>query len=274
MPAFMFLSGYVTSNKLTKKWVISRCFSLLVTFFIWTCIKCTFNIERIIDCLIYVDRSFWFIQVLALVTMFAYFAVLLSSKIGVWAFAVVNIFLLVIPESYFGIGIAKFHFTWYALGYIMPGRISKISDEAKERVGKICSLMWVLFVIFWYRTGLPSFAASVHFDGLYGKIFYLFCKIYQIYVVPFLGIVMVSYIFHLLWKHISSYEDILQFAGRYTMACYVLQNYFFITPFSNRLINSVFSFVLAFFVPIGIGWIVAQSKWLNFILFCGKMPKK
>ena len=271
VPAFMFLSGYVTYGRMEIKWVIKRVISLMVPFIVWSCIKCKFDMREVAQCFLYVDRSIWFVWVLAFVTILAYLGAILSKKIGIFAYILINMIILLIPINIFGLGFIKIHYTWFALG-LFAKYSSKLMQKKMKWIGNISVVSWLFLVQFWMRVGGPSFVGNIYFDGLQSKIFSILCLFYIEYLVPLFGIVAVYYVWDLLWKFVSKHDSFLVVCGRYTMACYILQFYLFITPLNNRILDSIISFVLALLIPLGVGWLCSKNKWINFFLFCGKIP--
>ena len=66
------------------------------------------------------DRGLWFLWTLAIINVLVYVAQLMEHKMGVMAYVLRNLILLGIPLKLFGIEYVRVHFTWYAIGFVMP----------------------------------------------------------------------------------------------------------------------------------------------------------
>lgn len=190
MPLFMCLSGYVNQMvhpDINVEQLIKRIISLVTPFLIWGIFSSLKNGIQYYEIILYPEKGLWFLWVLAVINVAVYIAYLLEKKVGPAAYILINLLLLIIPVSLFGIGLVKIYYTWYVLGFVVPKFWSKF--KWKKWIKWTGIFGWPITAAFWVRGAEPLFAHNFNFTGILGKGFAVFCSVYRIYLVPVLGII-------------------------------------------------------------------------------------
>ena len=111
------------------------------------------------------DTGLWFLWTLAIINVLVYVAQLMVHKMGVMAYVLMNLILLGIPLKLFGIEYVRVHFTWYAIGFVMPRYWKKFGG--KKWITWIGLIGWPITAMFWMRSEAPLFANLLTFKGVY-----------------------------------------------------------------------------------------------------------
>lgn len=264
MPLFMFISGYVAQGKLCGPWVLRRTIRLVIPFVVWTVIKCQGNFTQIVSCFYHVDKSIWFVWVLAMVTIFTYLAEMASKRIGVLAFVALNVLLVILPFRYFGFDFAMIHYTWFALGYVLPRYWKGFSSSMRQWIKVSCMIAYpLLFVL-----GLTT----ISMPGTMGKLIEIAYKVNKVYLVPATGIAFYWSCWSFVWKRLKVAAKPLIFIGKYTLPCYILQSFLHLYPFPASFLGAAAAFIVALGSSLVVGFVVSKNQWLNFVLFGGAIP--
>lgn len=291
MPLFMFLSGYTlqyTKQTCSFQWLKKRFRGLYIPFISWAIIDVLiYNRKHFIDTLlnklIYPENGLWFLFVLGEISIVMYLAGVFSKKYlknSDITYVIFNLILLLLPFKIFAIGLLKLHYTFFLIGYLLPKYLKKWNQKY-QNIAKACaSVLFVVLVPFWTRTGNPTFAPAFYniiqelpLNEIINKIFSVFCIIYRKYLIAILGIIFIMYISRIIADKISiKVKRGLAFLGMFTMEIYAMQWYFWGHIYTGIVIvDSILSFALATLCPVIIAQIIRKNKMSAFIFSGGKL---
>lgn len=286
MPLFMCLSGYTLYLKkcnYSLRWIKKRVISLYVPFLTWSIIQSVFDnsnvfYENIIKKILYVENGLWFLVVLAEINLIVFIIEFLKKRTKVESdimYVGTALFLMCLPIKECGVGLLKFHFVYFLIGFLTPKYIMHVRKVKLLCIMSVC--FYCVLVLGWNRVEFPRFwepcvAFVKLFDLKYTKalllILYVFSEVYTKFIVPILGIVSACYIYTQIRHYSVEINSILGFLGRRTLVIYVLQWYFWARfPMLSIIQSASISFVLAIGGPLILGFLIRKSKLLSFLLF-------
>jgi fucose 4-O-acetylase-like acetyltransferase len=293
IPLFMFLSGAVASYSsapMDKKFIWKKFLLLVVPFVAWAVVSSIVDslpglhphvfFENLSRIAVYPDWGLWFLWVL-----FLNFCCLTASrklfpKTGYMGYVLVWLVTMLIPTNKYGIGLVKWHFPFFAIGYLIFKNREKLAFlKMPTFFASLVSFPILIASWHWlylpnFLTTLPPHLASHHLDAIeVGDLATI--HIYRIitlgysYIVAFAGIGLAC----LLLPKLKSIRlnSFLNFLGLYTMEIYVLFWYFLDLGFGpywlNIAMRTAVSISLALFVA---ALVLYRSKWLSFIFLGGR----
>jgi fucose 4-O-acetylase-like acetyltransferase len=275
IPLFMFLSGYIAYGRpinLSKKFtslVIPFITWYMLLFLIYQTYKSVSFTDYIMRLVKSPDYGLWFLWVL-----FINFSLIkLCTRVPRYKDLLIILGIILIrfvPVNILGIGLAKWHFTFFAMGYL----ISKHRDKLlrfQRPVSMLAIIFFPILVSQWYRVQEPLFFPVIkqlfntyHLRGS-GYILALYT-----YTVPLLGITMAFLFIYFLSK--SSLQGVLSKLGMLSLEIYVLhQNLLFGLGFGIVIVMS--KFLIALLMSLVISVILKKFTVLSWLLFGKKNLK-
>ncbi len=293
IPLFMFLSGAVASYSSTlmdRKFIWKKFLLLVVPFAAWAVVSSIVRswpglhpyvfLEKMKQIAVYPDWGLWFLWVLFLNFCCLAASKKLFAKTGYMSYAIVWLATMLIPTNKYGIGLVKWHFPFFIIGYLVFKNRERLSF-LKTPVLLVSLISFPLLIATWHWLYLPNFLTTLpphlanhHLDAVevgdlatirtYGII-----TLGYSYVVAFAGIGLSC----LLLPRLRSVKlnNFLKFLGLYTMEIYVSFWYFLdlgLGPYwLNIAMRTAVSISLALLVS---GLILYRNKWLSLIFLGGR----
>lgn len=177
MPAFMAASGYF-AYKLNQDVAVFGCAiyckrrgeQLMIPFLLWSFIDiiigCSFSWERLLNLILYPDKSFWFLWILFLISIIFVLCrwVALNLKIDelfTIFIAAALLFSLMITYNIriFGFQFLSYYFLFYSMGYCIH-RFSWMRIR-NNTVLLILFCIWAFMAWFWKMHELPSWMPAI-----------------------------------------------------------------------------------------------------------------
>lgn len=267
MPLFMFISGYVMYG---KNIVLSRRFyGLVIPFIAWYIvayiINLVFDSGTSIDFVAYMQRlvispdwGLWFLLVLFLNTLYLNFIIkyfmttaIYSEIVGI---IIGHLLLQKVPLEILGLGLVKWYFLFFGLGYLAPKYLLKPMNSYLVKIMSIAGFLFLGY--YWNRIELPSSIGGIYLSSR-------FLYLYKI-VVPILGIFAT---FAIIPNKARNYlQDLLSLFGSRSLEIYVTHQAF-ITYGGVSFLNIIYSFIKAVALSLLTAMILKKNKILNIALY-------
>lgn len=269
MPLFMFLSGYVASfsNDLSLKKKVIR---LVIPFISWYLVSYWITqsyhsigfYDYIIRWIKSPDYGLWFLWVLFL----CYSILAISLKLEKYMSKELSLLLsygivYFIPLNILGFGLLKWHFVFFAVGYLIAQHQRWLS---KYRYFTIASIfLFPVLFIYWHRLEPPAFLPQLitifkayHIPGS------RFISVSFKYIVAFLGIAVIYLIIN--WTKNINYIGVgLCYLGAYTMDIYVLHTFFLGYGIGSGYIKIISAFIMALCISLFFSTIVRRIPYVR-----------
>ena len=172
MPLFIFLSGFVTWNRVGSSkvdWITKKFYALIVPYFVWLIlyyfiggIGASFGspensnfISYITESLLYPDKGLWFLWVLFSICVIFRLSLTIAAKFGDVSLFFVAALLHLIPVGIFGIGLIKWYFLFFVLGYLFAKYRSTF--KTKSALQFFLVITFFLLVFGWKRNSTPLY---------------------------------------------------------------------------------------------------------------------
>jgi len=237
MPMFMFLSGlvaYYSFEMPVYPYLKKKFMALAVPFLAWFALAYfatgtyhTIALKSYIwRMLLSPDYGLWFLWVLFLNFCFLVVTVRMEKGLGLLAYPMMILFVLWTPFGFLGLGLAKVHFVYFTIGYL----VMKYKEQLKEYfvwAQMLAMLAFPILVSQWHRTRGFSFLPGMM--GWFASHRIPFVASLLAYAFPILlalSGIMVSYILvHYIIKNSLFYSSLCKL-GNYTLDIYVSHQYF------------------------------------------------
>lgn len=289
MPLFMFLGGAVASlnpRPMNWKFLERKLYQLVVPFVAWYLLSYLTGAYHTMTFGTYIQRGIespdyglWFLPVLFLNFCCLALVKQLEPKLKLFSYLLVWVVLWLIPTGKFGIGLVRWHFPFFAAGYLIFTHRATLARYG--RAALYCgAVSFPLLAASWHRLYYPSFITSLarhvdstHIAFLSASSFFagsLITRLYA-YVVPFAGIGFSFWLFRL--KPSRFTYGLLGFIGIYTLDIYASQWYFFRFAIGKSWLEVATGFVIALVMPLALGMFVLRRVPILDRIFLGGRGK-
>ena len=290
MPLFMFLGGAVASlnpREMNWKFLERKLYQLVVPFVSWYLVAYLLtNAHSTTGFGAYIrqgvgspDHGLWFLPVLFLNFCCLALARRLTSKLKLFSYPLVWLLVSLIPTGKYGIGLVRWHFPFFAAGYIIFTHRSAVARYGRAAL-YCCVVSFPLLAASWHRLYNPSFitslarhADSTHIAFISGSSVLagsLITRAYT-YIVPFTGIGFAFWLFRL--KPSRYTYGLLGFVGIYTLDIYASQWYFFRLAIGKSWLEIATGFLIALVMSLGLGMFVLRRVPILDRVFLGGRGK-
>lgn len=238
MPLFMFISGYVAfygRDNLSLAHLRKKASLLVLPFTAWYAVNYVVTgaylrtdlASYFGDWVLSPDRGLWFLWVLFLNFAVLSVALRLETRLRVWAFPLTWLLLQFVPVNHYGIGFLKWHFTFFAAGYLIHGYSGKLI-EYRRPMALVSLVAFPVLVLFWHRLTPPTFTDALSAELLSFHAHKLLPLVEQayLYTVPMLGIIMTWAAVSVMPRLAPIFFAAFNWLGLYTLDIYVSHQYF------------------------------------------------
>ena len=285
MPLFVFISGYLMFGSLTRNSVKdvfkSRCKSLLVPFVSLAVLvviltyglnlafgkNVTFNIGGDLADQLFLKPLVWFLFSLFAFSSFVCLSFILEKRLGVIAFAVVYLLLILLP---FTSDCVLYYVKWFYLFYVAGYFYNRYNIQIKNSVVRtimltISLVIFTMLVSYWTKDDF-IYVNKLHF--ITGHYFEGFLRLIYRYILGFLGILIAFYLASFMAK--TKTALLMGFIGVYSLDIYIIQM-FLVEGIYPRFIYK-YNIQLDFNSPLVIG-IIAPLLTIFFVGACFYISK-
>jgi fucose 4-O-acetylase-like acetyltransferase len=278
MPLFMFLSGYVLYGKDIN--LLKRIKTLVIPFVSWGVLQFFINLlygrsEQFLPYvakLIYIpDRGLWFLWALFLNTCYLKLILYFANHEVKYADLIVLMagYLLLerIPTGAFGIGLVKWYFLFFSLGYLTPKYWTGVLKNPYFRW--ISVILFIILGYFWRRIGSPLgwdqltvFLTTYHVASLIPHLMYIYT-----HGMPIVGI---AASFGIIPDNIGNHLlRIINYLGRQSFEIYVVhQNLLF--GLGESVMKVVFTVIKSITLSLLAAFALKRIKILDRLLYGGR----
>lgn len=269
MPLFMFLSGYVTSY-LGAHSLQSKITRLVSPFISWYIVSYWINSAYLtINFYDYImrwikspDYGLWFLWVLFL----CYCVLAICQRLGKYIPIELSIILVYsiiyfTPVSIMGVGMLKWHFVFFATGYLIKQHQTRFVKYQPYLISAI--ILYPILFQYWHRLEAPVFLAQLtaifkayHIPGS-GLITLIFN-----YCIGFLGIT-VTYLLIKFAEKLKYISKGLCYLGSYTLDIYVFHILFLRYGFGSGYIKIITASVIALFISLLMSNIIRKIPYVR-----------
>lgn len=278
MALFMFLSGMVASYSFDMPvwpYIKKKFMVLVVPFIAWYAVAYFANgsyqtmelKSYIVRILLSPDWGLWFLWVLFLNFCFLVLAVKMEKGLGLFAYPFTILFVEFLPFGSLGLGLAKVHFVYFTLGYL----VMKHQDYLKRYLIPAQVVSLILFPVLvsqWHRTRgflfIPRFEEWIISHGIpnIGQLF-----AHGLTILLALSGIAISFVFIVSIKRLFAYKYLCKL-GNYTLDIYVSHQYFFY-GIGFGIVRIFSSAGMAFVVSLLISALILRRVEILNILFLG-----
>lgn len=282
MPLFMFLSGFIAykTKEFNLKLLFKKFKILVIPFISWYLVSyilkgyySSINFqEYIIRCVKSPDWGLWFLWVVFLCFCVLTIAMRLNKYLGDFSILLCFIILKLIPINIFGFSLLKWHFAFFALGFIVA-KYKKNIAKIKLPLEILSIICFPVIVLFWRRTTEPDFVSILNNFVVKYNLHHVLITIVEriyLYIVPIMGIIVSYFIIKNLRKFKLYY--VLCWLGMQTLDIYVL-HFWFLKIFMVSGIGIIITFIIALAGALAFSFLIRKSKILSAI-FLGKLISK
>jgi fucose 4-O-acetylase-like acetyltransferase len=275
----MFLSGFVAQWGKPVNFfgsVRQKFSSLVVPFLAWAIVSYFVNsfsmTYNIFEYLVLLGKSpdfgLWFLWILFL-NYLVLSLILLFKRIPVeWSIVGGAILIKALPIYTLGFGLLKWHFPFFAIGYLVSKHRDKVKAFAVP-LGVIALVVYPLLFMSWNRTSGPTFLPELQMLLVSNHMEYLLNLILIIYynLVDLTGIILV-YFFVTALKPLRIYQ-LLSWLGTVTLDIYV-SHQFFLFSLTQGVIGILLKAIVALVLSLGLSFGLLRRVPLLSKLFLGK----
>lgn len=221
------------------------------------------------------DYGLWFLPVLFLNFCLLALAKQLTPRFKLFSYLLVWLPLLLVPTEKYGIGLVRWHFPFFAAGYLLFTHRATVAKHGRAALF-CCVPSFPLLAASWHRLYYPSFIRSLamHVDSVHiafvsGSSVLAGRAITDLYAyaVPFAGIGFCFWLFSL--KPSRYLYGLLGFVGLYTLDIYASQWYFFRFAIGKSWLEIATGFVIGLAMPLALGRFVLRRVPILDRLFLG-----
>jgi fucose 4-O-acetylase-like acetyltransferase len=282
MPLFMFVSGYIAFySRDNTSWVQLRkkAALLVLPFLAWYAVSYIVNgvfmnyglkwyAYRL---LLSPDWGLWFLWVLFLNFILLAGALRAERYLKFLALPAFWLLLQFSPTNNFGISLLKWHFTFFALGYLAH-RHAGILKRYRKPVALISLVCFPLLAWGWHRVGPPDLLGPLSMELSWLHIDWALEPLLAAYtyIVPLLGIFAAWTVMSILPLQAPTFFRLFQWLGAYTLDIYVSHQYLLRFGVGDGVVLVMTAFAVGLVGSLAISFLIVRRNEITAHIFLGK----